>query len=156
MGIIWITHSSPADGLWYNLGLLSFIYSFLMPWNKQWESPLPLTLAVFESNLPDTCISGETQNSKVIYWSFENQKGLFETGYSHHGISRWHRTFWKDDSEKQGSLVNQSIFALCSDFNATFTSTKLSLRSRLYLVQVWEARDGAQKSWAEHRGNEAF
>lgn len=101
-------------------------------------------------NFPDTCTSGETQDSEVIHCSFEKLKGV-KTGNSHHGISRWHQMFWKDDSERQqGSLVNQSITASYWDFNATFISPQLPLRSKLRLVQVLKAMEHVQESWAEH------
>lgn len=51
---------SPVPHLCCNWELLSFIYSFLISGHKQWESPQPITQAVFESNLPDTCISWVT------------------------------------------------------------------------------------------------
>lgn len=56
----WELFESPVPHLCYNWELLSFIYSFFIPGHKQWESPQPITQAVFESNLPDTCISRVT------------------------------------------------------------------------------------------------
>lgn len=87
----------------------------------------------------------------MIYWSFEKLKGV-KIGYSYHGISCWYKMSWKDDWEKQEPLVYQSIFALYWDFNATFISTKLSLRSRLPFAQVWEATKHIQKRRVKHRG----
>lgn len=64
--------------------------------------------------------------------------------------------FWTDDSEKPGSLVNQSITASYRDFNATFISPRLSLRSKLRLVRVLKATEHVQKSWAEHGESRLF
>lgn len=58
----------------------------------------------------------------------------------------------KDDWEKQEPLVYESIFALYWDFNATFVSTKVSLRPRLPLAQVWEATEHIQKRRVKCRG----
>lgn len=76
---------SPAPHLLMASGITSSCYPPFTPYFRAQAVRTTTAMGMTSlCNFPDTCTSGETQNSEVIYYSFEKLKGV-KTGYSHQG-----------------------------------------------------------------------
>lgn len=77
--------ASPAPHLLMASGITSGCYPPFTPYFRAQAVRTSTAMGMTSlCNFPDTCTSGETQNSEVIYYSFEKLKGV-KTGYSHQG-----------------------------------------------------------------------